>query len=194
MRIKEPDIPKLIREGKDEKVIALLYKKVFPKVKGYIKSSGALEEDAYDAFQDGIMYMYQQIVTNNFDEEKYTLYGYLYRLSINRWLNRMRKNKPLVFSDDIREDLLFETENISKNIDRVNENERVLTKLFSGVGQKCLELLELAIYSDLLLDDIVDRLNFTSLGAVKMQLKRCKEKLKKEAEQYPDLVERLIND
>ena len=194
MRIKEQDIPKLILEKRDEKVVSLLYKKVFPKVKGYIVSRGGTEDDAYDAFQDGIMYLYQQIISDKYDLIKYSVYGYLYRLSINRWFNRLKKNKPLVFTDEIEEDLHVEPEKMSQHIDFVNDNENALKRLFSGIGEKCLELLELTIYSDLMHEDIVDRLNFASLGAVKMQVKRCKEKLKKEAEQYPDLVDRLIHD
>lgn len=195
MKIKEQEIPSLIRNGKDDQVVSWLYKTIFPSVRNYIVSHGGIKDDAYDAFQDALLYFYNLIISKRFDEEKYSVGGFLYRLSINRWLNKIKKNKPLLFTDEIESNDIGENQHISfHSIDLVKNDENLLKKLFSTIGEKCIELLNLSIYSDMLLEDIAQRLDFASVGATKMQLKRCKEKVSKELEQNPELLKHLTHE
>lgn len=195
MKVKEQEIPSLIRSGKDDQVISWLYKTIFPGVRNYIVSHGGIKDDAYDAFQDALLYFYNLIISKRFDEEKYAVGGFVYRLSINRWLNKLKKNKPLLFSDELENNNLKDSYQINfQSIDLIKNDENLLRKLFSGIGEKCIELLNLSIYSDMLLEDIVQRMDFASVGAVKMQLKRCKEKVSKELEQHPELLNHLTHE
>jgi len=191
MKIEEQEIPSLIRQGKDRVVIPLLYKILFPKVKAYILRNRGSKEDADDVFQDAVLLFYTQVVENKFND-KYTVYGYVYRLSINRWLNKIRKDKKLVFVEGLQdeEDRVDERADM-RALNVLLNHENVLRKLFSGIGEKCIEILTYTIYYNLMLEDIVLRMGFTSEGAVKMQLKRCKGKLYKEIEKDPSLIEKL---
>ncbi len=195
MKLKEQEIPSLIRSGKDDQVVPWLYKTIFPSVRNYIVSHGGIKDDAYDAFQDALLYFYNLIISKRFDEEKYAVGGFLYRLSINRWLNKLKKNKPLLFQDELEDNDLQSSYQINfHSIDLVQNDENLLRKLFSGIGEKCIEVLNLSIYSDMLMEDIAERLDFASVGAVKMQLKRCKEKLAKELDQNPALLKHLTHE
>lgn len=195
MKIKEQEIPLLIKSGKDKQVVPWLYKTIFPSVRNYIVSRGGIKDDAYDAFQDALLYFYNLIITNRFDEEKYAVGGFVYRLSINRWLNKLKKNKPLLFSDEMEENDFNSSYQLdAHSIDLVKNNENLLKKFFSGIGEKCIEILNLSIYSDMLMEDIAARMDFASVGAAKMQLKRCKEKVSKELEQNPELLNHLTHE
>jgi RNA polymerase sigma factor (sigma-70 family) len=195
MKITEKDIPNLIKIGKDQQVISLLYKTIFPKVKKYIISHGGIGDDASDVFQDAIMYLYTQIMNGKYNDEKYTIYGYLFRLSINRWLNKIKKNKRILsvenfedsFSDTVsEEDFQF--------IEQSKKEENLIRSVFSEMGEKCIEILNYTIFYNMLMEDIALRMGFSSVGAAKMQLKRCKDKLNLELEQKPELLNQLLNE
>ena len=184
----------LIRQGKDKTVIELLYKNVFPKVKSYISSHGGIKDDANDIFQDALLFFYNQIISKEFNEEKYNVYGYLFRLSINRWLNKLKKHNRITLVDTMT-DNQYETSNTEdySSIDFLKKEENLIKSLFNDLGDKCIELLNYTIYNNLLLEDIAIRMGLASVGAVKMQLKRCKDKLYKELEEKPEIIDLLTN-
>jgi RNA polymerase sigma factor (sigma-70 family) len=192
MKIAEHEIPLLIKQGKDSEVITSLYKIVFPKVRKYIKRHNGVEDDSYDVFQDAILYFYKQVVQDQFNE-KYSVYGYLFRLSINRWINNLKKFKRLDLTDDIESEnfLVFEEFDF-KEVSFIREDENLLEKLFSNIGSKCIEILTYTIYNNLMLEDIALRMGIASEGAVKMQLKRCREKLIEEVERNPEILDQII--
>ena len=188
MNLKEAQIPDLIRLGEDRKVIPVLYKKVLPQVEKYVRLNSGYKEDAFDVFQDALLIFYKQVVKNNFDS-KYKVYGYLYRISINLWINKIKKDKKIQLMGEIEEP---EPEPMEIKEDVLYVKDRnILQSLFSGIGEKCIELLTYSIYYNLLMEDIVIRMNFPSVSAVKMQQQRCKQKLMDEIEKNPSLLERL---
>ena len=171
-------------------VIAELYKILFPKVKNYIMKHQGRKEDASDVFQDAILYFYKQVMENTLNP-KYTIYGYIYKLSINRWINKLKKDGRLVLSGNIQENFDDVTDESFKELERVTDNTRHINHLLSSIGEKCKELLTYTISYDLMIEDIMIRMNFPSEGAVKMQLKRCKEKLYKIVEENHETLKFL---
>ncbi|MBO9701397.1 MAG: sigma-70 family RNA polymerase sigma factor [Sporocytophaga sp.] len=191
MKISEHEIPLLIKQGNDKEVITELYKIVFPKVKKYIVRHNGIKDDAYDVFQDALLYFYKQVVEDRFSD-KYTVFGYVYRLSINRWLNKLKKDQRVNFTSELESSNGIEfDEEENKYLSILKEGENLLEKLFSNIGEKCVELLTYTIYYDLMAEDIALRMGFTSEGAVKMQIKRCREKLYAEAEKDPSILEKI---
>lgn len=186
--IREEQIPELIRLGEDRKVVPLLYKKVLPQIEKYVRRNSGNKEDAFDVFQDALMIFYKQVIKNSFDP-KYKVFGYLYRVSINLWINKVKKDKKIQLVEEIMEPEPESMEIKESLFTRKNEN--ILQSLFSGIGEKCIELLTYSIYYNLLMEDIMIRMNFPSVSAVKMQQQRCKQKLMGEIEKNPMLVERL---
>lgn len=189
MKISEEQIPDLIRKGKDKEVVPHLYKKVFPLVENYVRKNSGRKEDASDVFQDSLLLFYKQVIKNTFDP-KYKVYGYLYRISINLWINKIKKEQKIQYLETVGEEALEEE---PSHWDRPSErtDENVLRTLFSGIGEKCIELLTYTVYYNLLMEDIMLRMGFTSVDAVKMQQHRCKQKLIKEIENNPALADRL---
>lgn len=189
MKIKEEEIPELIRLQKDKQVIAHLYDEVFPVVQRYIKKNNGIAEDAKDVFQDALIYFYKQVTSNTFNP-KYTVYGYLFRLSINRWFNKLNKDKNVVLKDEILEhfdnDIVY-NEGYYPN----EEGNNKIKKFISTIGERCVELLTLRIYSDMLFEDIALRLEFSTEASAKMQFKRCRERLVNAIKANPTLVDQL---
>jgi|OM-RGC.v1.017508304 DNA-directed RNA polymerase specialized sigma24 family protein len=187
--IKEEDIVSLINKGKDREVVPLLYKKVYPLVERYIVRNSGKKDDAQDVFQDALLLFYKQIMLKTYDQ-KYKVFGYLYKICIYKWVNKAKKNSKIVFVDEIEkfEEPVYDefTETLI-----VHADENIIRKLFNPIGEKCIELLTYTTYSSLLLEDIMIRMDFNSVSAVKMQLKRCKEKLLKQIDENPALINQL---
>jgi RNA polymerase sigma factor (sigma-70 family) len=188
VKVQEDQIPELIRKGEDRKVIPVLYKKVLPMVENFILKNSGRKEDAFDVFQDALMVFYKQVVNKTFDP-KYKVYGYLYRISINYWINKIKRDKKIELVEDLHESG-FEPLEVKETLVAVNE-ENILKTVFAGIGEKCIELLTYTIYYNLLMEDVVARMGFPSVSAVKMQQQRCKQKLMQEVEKNPKLMEKL---
>ena len=186
MKITEDQIPEYIRKGEDRKVIPLCYKKVLPLVENFIVKNSGKKEDAFDVFQDALMVFYKQVINNTFDP-KYKVYGYLY--SINYWINKIKKDKRIDLVEELPESGQEQIEVKEKMV--AGNDENILKTVFAGIGEKCIELLTYTIYYNLLIEDIVTRMGFPSASAVKMQQQRCKQKLMKEIEKNPHLMDKL---
>jgi RNA polymerase sigma factor (sigma-70 family) len=191
VKIEEHEIPERIRQGTDNEVVKLLYKRVFPLVQNYITKRSGKKEDAYDVFQDAVMVFYKQVMNGSFNPQ-YKVYGYLFRISINYWINKLKKDKRLQYTDEL-EDSQYPAIETRDELFISGRNENLLRTLFSNIGEKCIELLHYTIYSEILMEDIMIRMGFSSVSAVKMQQLRCKQKLVQEMEKNPQLAERLKN-
>lgn len=189
VKIEEGEIPRLMRNGKDKEVVPLLYKKVFPVVKKYIVSRNGSKEDAFDVFQDALVDFYKQVVQGQYNEQ-YKVYGFLFRFSINKWVNKIKRDKKVEFKEDITE---LDAAEHYRHEDYVllGKDENLLRNLFAPIGEKCIELLNCTIYLNMLLEDVMLRMNFPSVAAVKMQHQRCKQKLMEQLDKNPKLLNRL---
>jgi DNA-directed RNA polymerase specialized sigma24 family protein len=179
----------LIRDGNEKVAISLLYKKVLPQVKNYLSKNNGKKEDANDVFHDALIVLYEQVLKGTFDE-KYNIFGYLYRLSLFRWLNILKKGKNLSFSD-VLPDVALEDPKHDWDSQDMLKDKNILQNLFSVIGEKCIELLNYSIYTDMLAEDIMLRMGFGSIDATRMQQVRCKKKLIKEIENNPILLQKL---
>lgn len=191
VKIKESDIPKLIKEGKDRQVIPLLYKKVFPILEKKILRYSGDKEDAYDSFQEALVKFYRQIMEGTFDP-KYKVYGYLYRIGLNIWINKAKREQRMQPLGEIdMEDLATDPQTNMDFEQAAKWESHLLESLFSNLGQRCLELLNYTIFKDMLLEDVALRMQFPSVDAAKMQQMRCKQKLIREIEKNPKILDRL---
>jgi RNA polymerase sigma factor (sigma-70 family) len=187
MKIVEDQIPRLILEHKEKLVFEHLYKEIFPTVKNYIRKNNGLTDDAYDVFQDALMYFYKQVMNKSYDE-KYTVYGYLFRLSVNRWLNKLNRDKRMVFQTELSEDVAQDLSFSEIGEERHNtESSNILKRFVAYLGDKCEEILSLRIYSNLMFEDIALRLEMSTEASAKMSFKRCREKLIQLIKDHPEL-------
>ncbi|MFQ3575999.1 MAG: sigma-70 family RNA polymerase sigma factor [Cytophagales bacterium] len=181
-KIKESDVLSLIRTGNGDMAMKFLYHKVYPQVKHFVVQRKGKPDDAFDAFQDALLELYQKVLTGEYPEQ-FTVCGFLYKMGIYKWLNKNKRDQKFIFSDDLPENEMIETEWLFE----LKKSENVFEDLFSKIGKKCVELLTHTFIYELSLEETKEKLNFVSIGAVKMQHARCKEKLQNLVNEQPQL-------
>ncbi len=191
MKIEEDNILALIREQKDKQVISHLYRELLPTVQNFIRKNNGIVDDAHDVFQDAILHFYRQVANNSFNSEKYTVYGYIYKLAIYRWINKINKDKKMIFNTEISSELARELTFSQVNEGSENQSQNLITQFVSYIGARCVELMTYRIYSNLMFEDITLRMGFNSDAATKMHFKRCREKMVAAIKSNPALADQL---
>ncbi len=190
MHNKNIDYVHLIKTGQDDKAIDLLYKNVLPEVKTYVKKNSGSLDDAMDVFQEGIILLYRKVLKSEAADKTENIQGYLYQICINEWIRRAKKNQRFdLIEDDKKFDQAIYTELDTASVWLNKED--VIDAAFRGLSQKCIELLTLSIFSEMSQEDIMHRMDLGSIGAVKMQYKRCKSKLIENIDDNPKIIKML---
>ncbi len=168
----------LIRQGKNEKPVKVLYKE-FPKVKALILKSGGSSQMAEEIFNDSLVLMIEKVFHPDFQlTSKLTTYLY----GINRFLlkNELRKqnknNHDLEWSDT----LIISDEDLGYDF----EKEKQLTlmeQILEQISEKCKEILRMFYFQKQNMESIASRLDFSSVNSAKTQKYKCIEKASKMA-------------
>lgn len=188
LKLADSKIIDKITNGKDRKVIDLLYKEIFPNVKSYIIQQNGKLEEAEDCFQEAILKFYKQVLSGEFNP-KYKIHGYIYTISIRLWQNIATRNQKKIMVENF-EDIAYEFA-IQPEREVSDDKTSMILSILNQLGQKCKDLLYHTIYSDMINEDLMHRLEYTSISAVKMQHKRCKSKLITYLEENPTLLKNL---
>ena len=71
--------------------------------------------------------------------------------------------------------------------DLIEDKHELIKHLLDQLGSRCKDLLYHAAYSDLINEDLMLRFGYASIAAVKMQHKRCKQKMIELLKKSPEL-------
>lgn len=165
-----------------------LYKGIFPKIKSYILSNSGSEEDALDIFQDSIVILCKQINAGKFNRQ-HEVAAFLFSVGRNLWINKAKREKKV---DSFPENYeINENENFSDMI-ITKEKRKLLNEIIEKLGRKCFELLQYAIFYQAKPDEIIEKMGFSTVNAVKTQKYKCKKKLEQILEEkkvYKEVIE-----
>lgn len=185
MSISDSQILQCIRAGNDDRVLSHLYEEVRPKVIRLIRKNQGDEAAAKDIFQDAVLVFYRQVKLNKFNE-KYPIAGFIYTVSKNLWINRVKREKRSI---DIPEDNLFISMEESPEEDLITKERAIhLENLLSKLGNRCHQLLSLSIFDNLSMKDICKKMGFSTENAVKTRKYKCKQKLIHLMDEDPEIT------
>lgn len=163
---------------------------MLPKVQRYVQSNSGSEEDANDIFQDAVMIVYKQVMSNQL-ESTINLEAYLFTIAKNRWINKAKRDAKITAVD-----VLPETEQVNDNIFDLlvsKERESVIEKVLSGVGEQCKKLLHLIFYQGYSLSEVTEIMQFKSAEVAHTTNYRCKKKLKALVGENIEFKKMLLN-
>ena len=115
-------------------------------MQSYIRKNNGIADDAHDVFQDALMYFYNQVVKDTYDP-KYTVYGYVYRWRVNRWINKLNKDKKMVFKTDVANELAKDMA-YEKVTEYSEDKKNILDKFLKYIGERCVELMNSTAYME----------------------------------------------
>jgi len=184
MYYSDPEIIKALKSGDTGGALEFLYKILFPKVRKYVRKNSGDSSTAFDVFQDSIMVFYRYVMEDKFDP-KYDIGGFVFTVSKNIWLNRLRKEKRELYLPD-NKDFIDEFDN-SLDCLITREREEIISELMVNLGKKCEELLRYSIFYQMKNSEICGKMGFSTENAVKTRKYKCMQKLILYIEERPAL-------
>ncbi len=104
---------------------------------------------------------------------KHNIEGFLFTVSKNLWINKVKREKRMTGLENINEAYGYD---YSPDI-ITKEKTRTLKEMIRKLGEKCYQLLQMAIYQQFNNHEICAAMGFSTVNAVKTQKYKCKQKL-----------------
>ena len=178
----------LIKAGgaQRQKAIALIYRdqKLKNQVIDFVKRNSGNHEDGIDIFHEGIIAFDENVRKGKYRGEG-NLKGYLFSTCRFIWLNRLKRDKRMVYTEEISQldEVSYET---PESLSMQEEQKKILAKLLGSLGEKCEKILELwkLSYS---MEEIAEQVGLKDAGVARRQRYKCYQKLLTILDKEPNL-------
>jgi RNA polymerase sigma factor (sigma-70 family) len=175
---------------RDNKVLTIIYKELFPGIAIYIKNHGGNTDDAKDVFQESIIIIFRQLEEKGL-EIKTGFENYLYGVARVVWLNLLRRKEI----HDRNINLIEEPDTEYNLFDELIEEDlelRIFRKHFLSLGPECQKILKLHS-NDVSNKTISEMLEYKNEKVVSNVRYKCKEKLVEKIKNDPEYILFLKN-
>lgn len=178
--MKEENSNKIIKSIKSGDQLVL--KKIYDDNReAFIKFSRKYNIESYDAidiYQDAIIVFYENIVNGKITDLSSKISTYLFAIGKYKIFQMHKRSYKI----ELRSELLVEEENISLDVnfqdEKLTNQQELLKKYYSRLGNRCKEILKLFYYEGYTLDEITDILTYSDKKVLKSQKSRCMKQLK----------------
>ena len=167
----DQEIIRCLETGDNNSALEYLYQEIYPKVKSYILANSGTEDDAFDIFQDAVVALCKQISCGRYDS-KHELAGFLFSVSRNLWINKVKKESRqvrMVENYEISDSYDYSDDIVTK------EKANALKIITNMLGAKCFELLKHSVFHKASSEEIIEKMGFATANAVKTQKYKCKQ-------------------
>lgn len=131
-------------------------------------------DQASDIFQDAVIVLFNQVRKNKFDE-RHAIDAFVYTVSKNLWLNKIRDERRISNFEDMSIFKGFESdENILSDLISKERSEAV-SRIFEQLNEKCREILHYYNHEGLSMREISEKLGFRNEQVAKASHYRCKQ-------------------
>lgn len=154
----------------DQKALDEIYNKYKKEFLEFATRYSINTEDATDVYQDSIIVLYENIITGKLTALTSSVKTYVFAVGKHKIFDRMKiKAKAEDFSE--YEWLLNEEEGDGFMLE---ERElELVTEAYRKLGARCRDVLKLFYYENHSIDEIKNKLGYTSKDVVKSQKSRC---------------------
>ncbi len=167
-------------KARDNKAYEILYQFYYPSVKNFIVKNSGSEDDAQDIFQETLMVLLEKVPKDDFNLTS-SLKTYIFAISSNLWLKRLRDSSKMVKTDkDIYEKYLMDYEAAETEVSHANTNR--LVRVFKIMTNKCITLLKAIFYEEKNIDTITKDYGYTNKHNAQNQKYKCLEQARKGAD------------
>jgi RNA polymerase sigma factor (sigma-70 family) len=170
----------------DNSSYELLYKFYFASVASYIRQNLGNNEDAEDIFQEAIIVLLQKVRQSDFVLTS-SLKTYLYAISRNLWLKRLRDNKiKFVEINDFNIEIeLFEIELFE--IEREKSNDEKVNSWLTRITENCQRILKAIFFYQEPMSSLLQKMGWKNKHTAANQQYKCIQQLKRERQKEEGL-------
>ena len=175
---------------KRQKAIAYIYrdKALKNQIIAFVKRNSGSAEDGIDIFHEGIIALDDNIRKGKYQEEG-KLQAYLFSICRFLWLNKIKRNKKMVYTDELSQldKVAYDT---PESLSMSEEQKNLLGEVLSRLGEKCEKILELwkLSYS---MEEIAQKVGLKNAGVARRQRYNCYQKLMQILDKEPNLKNSL---
>jgi|SRR5690606_16287250 len=159
----------------DQKAIEKIYNRYKTEFLVYASRFSVNGEDAVDIYQDSIVVLYENILSGKLTSLTSSVKTYLFAIGKYKIYNRL---KVKTVTADIADYEFLLTEESDEEFILHEENTLKVQQAYRQLGGKCREVLKLFYYENRTIEEIKDRLAYTSKDVVKSQKSRCIKQIK----------------
>jgi RNA polymerase sigma factor (sigma-70 family) len=170
---KDEQILEAIRTGNNSAVLNHLYKTALPKVIRFITQNNGDEDEAKDIFQDAVVALFNTVKLGKYEPSR-DIGGFLYFVSRNLWINRIKKKNKQTGIVDTEQ---FQTNESPFAVMVTQEKQAAFRDLMEKIGTPCKELLRYTMYDKLSMKELAEKMGMSSETVAKTTHYRCKQKL-----------------
>lgn len=164
-----------IKSG-DHKAIEGIYKRFKVDFLEFSSRFSISEEDAVDIYQDSIVVLYENILSGKLTSLSSSVKTYLFAIGKYKIYNSL-KVKPTIENIDDYEYTLEEEDNDEFLLQE--ENIKKMQRAYQQLGSRCQEVIRLFYYEGQTIEEIKERLDYTTKDVVKSQKSRCIKQIRK---------------
>lgn len=154
----------------------LLYRIHFPSTAAYIKRNSGNDQDAEDVFQESILVLLDKFRQPDFILTS-SLKTYLFSISKNLWLKKIRSNKNLILGGNIDE---IETMNFDSESIQNCDEEKLTTWLYK-ITVNCQRILKAIFFLNEPMDRLMLKMGWKNKHTASNQKYKCIEQIRKES-------------
>jgi RNA polymerase sigma factor (sigma-70 family) len=164
-------------KSNDNFAYEILYKFYYPSVKNFIVKNNGCEDDAKDIFQETILVLLQKVPKNDFNLTS-SLKTYIFAISSNLWLKRLRDSNKIVRSElDLYEKYLTDYDESEEEIRQLNSKKT--SNIFTRITLKCTSLLKAIFYDEKNIETVTKEFGYTNKHNAQNQKFKCLEQARK---------------
>ena len=160
--------------NRDNRILTIIYKEIFPVVRYYVMSNGGSQDDAKDVFQESIIVAFRQISNNSF-KLKTGFEAYLYGVSRLVWL-KMLRNRSIHDRNIVKIEEPGVDYHPTETIIEEDLEMRLFRKYFLKLGEECQKVLQM-ISEGISYEEIAREMGYKSEKIVRNKKYKCKEAL-----------------
>src|SRR5690606_35641441 len=154
----------------DQKAIERIYIRFKADFLNFSARFSISEEDAVDIYQDSIVVLYENILSGKLTSLTSSVKTYLFAIGKYKIYNSL-KFKPIIEDIDDYEYTLKEEDNEEFLLQE--QNIEKLRPAYRQLGSRCQMVIKLFYYENQTIEEIKERLDYTSKDVVKSQKSRC---------------------
>ncbi len=151
----------------------------------FVQEQQGSKAEAKDIFQEGILVLYKQVRAGKFRGES-SLGTYLFSICKYLWFQKLKKESRRADLLE-RQPLPFTAQDIDpyRKMEDKEQRDLMLT-LFQQIGEQCRKVLLFALYDEISMDEIAQKMGFKSGQIARNKKYKCLKRLKKVMNEQPE--------